>query len=955
MCIWVARGAVAAETPPPSVTVKDLTVQFDPSTGTLTVSHREAEIILFRLAVQAKVGGKEVCSTGLQATILPSSKSDELQIQFEKAFVLKAAVRENVVEIRVDGDFEGRAAIEGSLCANTIQHAILRDEADADKGVLVTMLGAASVPGAASVYDRERDLALTAGPSPAATWDLRSLARIQSSAPAGQPLLTLRVQPHYYRDVLGIKYYAPRREQKRWPTAPVVAMTWYGIEAMKGRPAQTMERLRPEIDWVAQHLKPYVGDNLVFQLDDNYEEKNDKVMREISDYIRSKGLVPGVWFTPFGVSPAGEQEKHPDWFLRDAQGKFLTAFAGISYKTLPDKGAKNVVLNATNPAAVKAWLGMWWKKAGETWNYDFFKIDGLPSVLSAYHKAADGGGPDGFRKGLAVARGIVGPEKFINGCSGTPVEGIGPLDGCRTGGDTGYQPHAIDIILRWNFLNNVAWWCDPDAAASLYKSEITIERVRLNAQARALTGQQFLTDDLWTQIPADKMRVWQQSFPMLDIYPVNLYEIKDWHKYDLFDLKIGKSYPAYRWGEWDVVGFFNYDGKPVEKALDLGRLPLYAGEFHIFDFWRGVYLGRFAHDAKIPMVLAAYEGKLFSVVPAPDDGPVLISTNRHVSQGGVDLNEVAWESWTIARGQSSHLVKGDPYELVFAAGKSAVAATSSSVGEVKVTRGNGVVRATIVPTDDKAQGNLPGTASWRIRFEPVTEALPELVPAIVDVPSEGKATIHMQNFGAKAAPVTLKASDPRVRLENVPQEMAAGATAAVGVTIDTAGLKAGETFTAQVVLESPGRPPEKANLVMRLAPAAPQPVKTKSGAKAAASSVWSPEYGPEKVADGNASTRWNAGQGDTGGCWIELEWDKPVTFNRVVIDEWTTLGERIQAWKLLAGTDEKSLKEIACGKKMGRKYVVDLPQPVEARRLRLVIEEASVVPSLTEIEVQLAK
>jgi len=713
-----AHGAGAAE--PAVVTAGDITLRFDREGRTLTISQGE-DIILYNLVVRAKVGGKDVCSAdkALQIAISPSPKSGELEIQFEKAFVLKAAVREDAVEIRVEGNLQGNAALEGRLCVHKFQAAILNDEAATDKGVLVTTLGHAEVPGAASLYDPGRDLALTVGPAPAATWgfDKGWPTEIRSSAPAGQPLLALRVRPHYYRDTLGIEFYAPREEQKRWPTAPVVAMTWYGIEAMKGRPAQTMERLRPEIDWVAQHLAPYAGDNLVFQLDDNYPEKDDRAMRELSDYIRSKGLVPGIWFTPHGVAAAGEAEKHPDWFLCDGQGKLLTAFAGISYKTVTDRGANNYVLNTTNAEAVKAWYGMWWHKASEIWNYDFFKIDGETHVVAAYRKAANGGGPEGYRKGLAIARQIVGPEKFINTCTGPVLDAIGHANGSRIGGDTGYHPHAMEVLLRWNFLNHFVWWCDPDAAASLYKPAVTIERVRLNAQARVLTGQQFLTDDLWTQIPADKRRVWQQSFPMLDVYPVNLYEIKDWRRYDLVDLKIAKT-----WARWDVAGLFNYDGKAVEKPLDLARLPLENGEVHVYDFWRGVYLGRFARDAKIPMALAAYEGKVFSLTPAPADGrPVLISTSRHVSQGGLDLEYVQWEpkgyKWIVS-GTSSHLVEGDPYELVFAPDKYVATAASSSAGEVKLTRGGGVVRATFTPTANTAHGPPPGKADWRITFEP---------------------------------------------------------------------------------------------------------------------------------------------------------------------------------------------------------------------------------------------
>ena len=83
--------------------------------------------------------------------------------------------------------------------------------------------------------------------------------------------------------------------------------------------------------------------------------------------------------------------------------------------------------------------------------------------------------------------------------------------------------------------------------------------------------------------------------------------------------------------------------------------------------------------------------------------------------------------------------------------------------------------------------------------------------------------------------------------------------------------------------------------------------------------------------------------GDVNGSWIELTWDQPAKFDRVLIDECIDHGERIQKWQLLAG--DQDLKPIAQGTKMGRERIVTLTSPVEAKRLRLVIENATEVPT----------
>ena len=653
-------------------------------------------------------------------------------------------------------------------------------------------------------------------------------------------------------------------------------------------------------------------------------------MRDISDYIRSKGLIPGIWFTPFVTAPKEEIELHPDWFIHDADGKPLGSFGGVSY------GGRST-LNVTNAEAVRAWYGMWWEKANSTWNFDFFKIDGQPEVIAAYKNAVDGGSIEGYRKGLQIARDIVGPEKFINGCWGIPLEAIGLLDGSRTGGDTGDNPHAIDVVLRWNFLNNVCWWSDPDAAANLFHAPV--ERVRLNAQARVLTGQQFLTDDVWTKVPPEVCRVWQLSFPTLDIHPVNLYRIEDWSRYDLFCLKIAKAGRV-----WNVVGLFNYSPRAAVKRLDFSRLRLESEKVHVFEYWTQTYLGVFEPSASITRILAAHGGDLFAIVPAREDRPVLVSTSRHVSQGGLDLNDVPWErqesAWVV-RGDSAHLVAGDPYVLAFAAGQFALAAGSSSNGPVTPESKEGIEWATILPEKN-------GSGSWTLRFEPRRGPSIAVLPSVCDVDPDTAGSLVVQNTGDKPVSWKVQSADPRISVSPKRGELGPWPEKErLTLTLDSEGLEPGRIWTGDVVFEAPGSPGRPVRATVRIL--VPTPENLALRAKAAASSIWGNGYEASRVNDGNDTTRWNSRNGDTDGSWIELTWKEIVRFDRIVIDECVDFSNRIQSWRLEAGSE--TLKEIARGTQVGRHHAVVLPKPIEAERLRLTIEKASVVPTLWELEV----
>jgi len=940
--MWVVMTVVAQQALGDEAVLRagGLTVWFETQTRTLKVADDEAGVLLERGVVRARVGGREVSSADAQIDCRCAAHAEraELVLNLMNAFDLRIRVTgAGQLEAVAEGALEGPAQFDAHASGGErAMAAILKDETSSDRGVLITVLGEAGVPGMRSLFDPERDLAVTVQAGGGVRWSRQDGWALHTEAPVGQSLLSLRVRRHYYRNELGIQYYAPLRKRLRWPTAPVVAMTWYGIEGWNGRPAQRKEWLYPQIDWVAQHLLPYAG-SMVFQLDDNYPERDDRSMREFSDYIRSKGLIPGIWFTPYTVAPKEEGDTHPEWFLHDADGKPLGTFGGVSYAgKLQDH--RNHTLNVTNPEAVERWFGMWWRKASETWNYEFFKIDGQPDVIAAYRKSKNGGGVEGYRKGLQTGRSIVGPEKFINACWGIPLEAIGLVDGSRTGGDTGNDPHAMDVIIRWNFLNNVVWWCDPDAAANLFRA--TVERARFNAQARVLTGQQFLTDDVWTKVPPEVRRVWQRSYPTLDIRPVNLYPIEDWKRYDLFDLRIAR-----RWGTWDVVGLFNYDGKPAEKVLDLVRLPLDGEPVHVFEFWTSTYLGRVARDAKITRLLAPYEGQLFSMVPSHPDRPVLISTSRHASQGGLDLVDLTWlrngTRW-IAKGTSTHLVAGDPYELAFTAGRFAITEATCTAGPVRTARGGGLLRAAVKP-------NQSGSAEWQVTFEPVGRAGFDVVPACCDLRRGQIAELEIVGLGPEEVAWKAVPSDRRIRVS--PESGRTDpwpARAKLSVSVDATELEPGKIWSGQVTIEGQGEIiGSPARVEVRTM--TPMPDNLALRAKATASSIWASDFRAEYANDGKPNTRWNSREGDKDGCWIEFAWPEPVVFDRVVIDECTDWGQRIQGWHLHAGVDR--LSEVAQGTTVGRNHAVDIPKPTTAKRLRLTIDKASVVPTIWEVEV----
>jgi hypothetical protein len=122
-------------------------------------------------------------------------------------------------------------------------------------------------------------------------------------------------------------------------------------------------------------------------------------------------------------------------------------------------------------------------------------------------------------------------------------------------------------------------------------------------------------------------------FPATDVRPLDLYRPENTRK-SVVDLKashLGRT--------WDVVGVFNFDEEAqVSRQVawsDLGLDP--ARAHHVFDFWSGVYLG--AWKGGVFVDVPATDVRVLTIVPA-SDRPVLVSTDRHVTQGWVDLLEL---------------------------------------------------------------------------------------------------------------------------------------------------------------------------------------------------------------------------------------------------------------------------------------------------------------------------
>ncbi len=119
------------------------------------------------------------------------------------------------------------------------------------------------------------------------------------------------------------------------------------------------------------------------------------------------------------------------------------------------------------------------------------------------------------------------------------------------------------------------------------------------------------------------------------------------------------------------------------------------------------------------------------------------------------------------------------------------------------------------------------------------------------------------------------------------------------------------------------------------------------GKNLAVNHVHAPEN-EERVFDGNPDTFWSAPVGSHHAT-LELSFDKPVTFSRVLIMEWLNDGQHVQQYAIKIYKAGKWL-EIARGEAIGHKRIHHF-SPVTASRVRLNIRSSSAEAHIREFQI----
>ena len=553
-----------------------------------------------------------------------------------------------------------------------------------DNGILYTSIGSVSAKNLCCLFDRETDIMIQ---FPEAS-ELSRNAVEEKLMNITFPIIEgveISLIPDYYINELGLKYYQPM--PKRFKNAPVCWSSWYCYYM-----GTTEADMVTETDALAKYLKPYGLEYI--QLDAcytrgdeaNYLEWTKKTFphggKWLFQYITSKGLKPALWVNVYGsnYTKAECADKYPDnYYLRDKDGKLSSACCTADTTV--------VRLDYTNPEVIEKHLKPMFKTLVEDWGTKYLKDAGWGTWMDYYDKnkamAFDStkGSREVYLEVQKALRETVGENFYIGGCAMHEV-GLcfGIFDGSRTGGDdkavwypeeeSGMSMQTyFNSLFGANYLNNIVWHCDPDAA--MVRNPLTLEEGRTVVTAMALTGQLYMASDFMAKLPEKKLDLYRKTMPSTRVVPIDLYPYKIesnkkngvvWccpkvNEYPrAIDLKVNAES-----GIYDVVAVFNWADQPDFRKISLeDDLGLASNrEYLIFDFWNQK-LKEITND-NVTSLIPAHGTRVYVIRPLLEQ-PQLLANSRHIT-GAVSIKQVDWDSSKSTLSGVSEIVAGVPYSL----------------------------------------------------------------------------------------------------------------------------------------------------------------------------------------------------------------------------------------------------------------------------------------------------
>lgn len=523
--------------------------------------------------------------------------------------------------------------------------------------------------------------------------------------------LKFRVEKDVYANRYHIKYAKINKNNTFGKNLPVGFMTWYAVKFDAGEKTVLENALFQKehlkdfgantvwVDWEWYH-KGFDADSVRSDGVDTFnpdKEKYPNGLKYVSDKIREMGFIPSLWIGPTNETFETDYLKeNPEVLLAKEQCWVGTYFYDITHPKF---------LNDFLPKALSM---------VDKWGYDAVKFDTLPICAERceeYHERLYNSEITtyrAYRNMIEKTREILGKDRYILSCSGDKRSDVlwaaDMFDAARIGLDIfkweEFLQNCVYRAMEFYPLHNVVLYNDPDNV--VVRSEFnTLNQAISRATFVSMLGMPVTFGDAFRDLDEKRVDILKRVIPPLDISPKDVSARVDKRDVCVTNLFVNKKFENY-----NVVSVFNTTDKKCEYTLDFeNELELDGEKYHIYDFWNDKYLG--TASGKILLSLNACETRLLSVRPKKDI-PQIISTNRHITQGAQEIEDMRFENNTLYI--RANLVKNDEYKIAV------------YVPDIYGVSDSGVLKA----ENDKKYGNVKyfrfvpeknGCYEFKIKFE----------------------------------------------------------------------------------------------------------------------------------------------------------------------------------------------------------------------------------------------
>jgi len=718
----VCQAAAAETAPPPPPPNAPAAVEWDAGRGMLRLRYHDAVILDAHLHAE-DAAGRAVA--GVEFTLEPAEARDEKEKVGQRLKVAPAKPQDGV-KLVLRGTVTGS---EEAFPAET------DGEAQKRFPLVRNSVGVSRSLRNNAVYDRRWDWVLI-GPgdgatriTPEADKERERTFGFQSTGDS----IVLTFRPRYYQKHRDLACFEPWTYQV-WKGSVTGYCTWWAYK--HGFTQKTLDSL---VDVFRQKRLPDFGYHYI-QIDDTYQIGNGSCPQNWLTWnskfpggpqyalkrITSAGMKGGIWVhrvhRPSDPHVADIGKQHPDWFVRKADGSLFTAHGFY-------------VLNTKNKEALDGMVRPIYRGLkGQGWHY--VKIDGAGDLLNAYknkecrdHFEKIHSTPEqSLRDWDRMAREELGPDVYVLNCWGVGpgLNVIGLADGCRLAGD-GFQPEQL---ANRSSYEGVVWRNDPDHC-DILGTWLTDENAMMPvfglnrpAPVRTIFRPAICSIAGAVLMISDKVEVYEddvniegmkRSAPVLPTVPGQLYDpghgAAGWwlqeiaRPFEHWTVLSRIQWAQKREKEWK----FDLKGLPQQEVefADLG-LPA-DREYLVFEFWTQKFLGKSKGSFTAPAMDTNNGMQVFAIREARPY-PWVLSTTRHISQGGVSLLEERWDADTQVLSGKSAVVIDDPYVLTVHLPAGFRLAGAEVAGEtVEITNQKETATVRVVPSATK-------TVEWGIAF-----------------------------------------------------------------------------------------------------------------------------------------------------------------------------------------------------------------------------------------------